>query len=93
MSGVPEAHAKLPPPFTLRVLPSMTVRLLRAKLLKALKLQTDRIRQGADISIWMVMGDNTLTMLDHEQETHDLAWWGIQNDSHLVVIATMPDHN
>lgn len=84
--------AHLPPPYTLRVLPTMSVRLLRPKILKALKLPVDRTRQGTD-SIWMMMGDDTVTKLDLEQETRDLAWWGIQNDSHVVIFASITDQS
>ncbi|KAI5119941.1 hypothetical protein M0805_002130 [Coniferiporia weirii] len=77
--------AQLPPPLTLRVLPTMTVRSFRLKLLKALKLSSASFRQETRLAVWLLMNDNNLTELDLDQETRDLAWWGIQDGSQFIV--------
>lgn len=82
---------QLLPPSALRVLPTMAMRLLRLKLLKFLKLPVDRAHQEGSIEIWIVMDDDGLTKLDLEDESRDLAWWGMQDGSHIVVF-TMKAH-
>ncbi|EJD02198.1 RNI-like protein [Fomitiporia mediterranea MF3/22] len=82
---------QLPPPLTLRVLPTMSIRLLKPKLLKGLRLPLDRTHQASDFTLWLVMEDDWLTKLDIEQESRDLAWWGIEDGSHLVVFTQRSD--
>ncbi|KAL5490033.1 hypothetical protein ACEPAI_4866 [Sanghuangporus weigelae] len=88
--------AQLPPPSPLRVLPTMPVRLLRPRLLKSLNLLPyDRTRrQGPELSIWLVMGDDGLRKIGKlEEDSRDLSWWGIQDGSHIIVCASLTDHD
>ena len=84
--------AELPPPTTVRVLPTMAMRTFRLKLLKALKVAADVTRRG-DVDVYLVMDDDRITKLDMIQETRDLAWWGIQNGSQVVVLAQESHHD
>ena len=84
--------AELPPPTTVRVLPTMEMRSFRLKLLKALKVAADVVLRG-DIDVYLVMDDDRLTKLDMIQERRDLAWWGIQDGSHVVVLAQESHHD
>ncbi|KAL5511371.1 hypothetical protein ACEPAH_4587 [Sanghuangporus vaninii] len=88
--------AQLPPPSTLRVLPTMPVRLLRPRLLKSLNLlPCDRSRrQGPELSVWLVMDDDGLRKIGKlEEKTRDLSWWGIQDGSHILVCTSQTDHD
>lgn len=78
--------AQLPPPTELRVLPTMSLKLLRLKILKALRLPLDRKASNVEnMDTWLIMNDDKLTKLDMDQENHDLSWWGIQSGSEIVV--------
>jgi hypothetical protein len=79
----------LPPPTTVRVLPTMAMRTFRLKLLKALKLVPDVVCQG-DVDVYLVMDDERLTKLDMLQGGRDLSWWGIQHGSRIVVLREPP---
>ncbi|KAL5532876.1 hypothetical protein ACEPAF_4650 [Sanghuangporus sanghuang] len=87
--------AQLPPPSTLRVLPTMPVRLLRPRLLKSLNLfPYDRSRrQGPELSVWLVMDDDGLREIGKLEGSRDLSWWGIQDGSHILVCASQTDHD
>lgn len=89
--------AQLPPPSTLRVLPTMPIRLLRPKLLKSLKLlpSSDRARrQTPELTIWLVMDDDGLRQIgDVDEESRDLSWWGIQDGSDIIVCTTQAGHD
>ena len=77
-----------PPPLTIRVLPTMTLRLLRLKLLKALKIPASSARLerlGNELSAFLVMDDGSLSELDFRQEHREVAWWGVQDGSRIVV--------
>lgn len=75
---------ELSAPITLRVLPTMPIRAFRLKILKALKAPPDTIRRG-ELDVYLVMEDDKLTELDALQDSRDLDWWGIQNDSQVIV--------
>lgn len=78
--------AQLPPPSELRVLPTMSLKLLRLKILKALRIPFDRKPSNHVVfDAWLVMSDDKITKLDMEQEKHDLSWWGLQSGSEIVV--------
>jgi len=79
-------RAQLGPPMTIRVLPSMTMRVFRIKLLKTLKIPP--LAGRIDVPhprAWLVMDESALSELDLEQDSRDLAWWGIQNESEVFV--------
>ncbi|TCD68444.1 hypothetical protein EIP91_010730 [Steccherinum ochraceum] len=66
---------------TLRVLPTMSIRTFRLKLVKALKLKLSRA-QTEEVRLWLVMPDSSLGEI--KGETDDLAWWGIEDGSEMV---------
>lgn len=66
---------------TLRVLPSMSLRTLRLKIVKCMKLPTQSLGH-VSIKLWLKMGDGTLAQLDSSTD-QDLAWWGLENGSDL----------
>jgi hypothetical protein len=68
------------PSIPLRVLPSMTLRAFRNKVVKASKSPT-RI---TTVMLWLKMADGTFALLDKDHEDHDLAWWGFENGSELI---------
>jgi hypothetical protein len=82
---------ELPPPTPLRVLPTMAIRVFKLKLSKVLKLPLDTF-QLDDADVYLVMGDDKLSKLDLREEERDLAWWGIQNGSHVIVLAKRSHH-
>ena len=78
-------------PTTLRVLPTMGMRTFRLKLLKALRAPPDVVRRG-QVDVYLVMEDDKLTKLDTIQDSRDLAWWGVQNGSQVVVFLAKDSH-
>lgn len=76
--------AQLPVPLTVRVLPSMGMRSFRLKLAKALKISASS-GKGSPSGVWLLMGDGFMTELDMGREAADLAWWGIQDGSRVLV--------
>ena len=83
--------AQLAPPSTLRVLPTMPIRLLQPKLLKSLRLPFDRTGKGTKLDIWLVMNDDGLRKIEFEDDNRDIAWCGIEDGSHIIVFASQPD--
>ncbi|KAF4614631.1 hypothetical protein D9613_003182 [Agrocybe pediades] len=75
-----EAAFNAEPETVLRVLPTMTFRVLRLKICKALKLNP---RQVA-ITFWLRMGHGTLSSIDSQYDTRDLDWLGVENGSHII---------
>ncbi|KAF5330813.1 hypothetical protein D9619_005494 [Psilocybe cf. subviscida] len=69
-----------PPEAVLRVLPSMSLRILKLKIHKTLKLNP----RQAKLTFWLYMGNGALTELDNEQDGRDLDWLGIDNDSFII---------
>ena len=67
----------------LRALSTMSVRTLRAKLLKACKVP--RARQ-AGARVWMVLHDGHFVELDEEHAARDLAYWGIEEGTRFVLV-------
>lgn len=63
-----------------RVLPTMALRTLRAKVGKAMK----ENGKTAKIDLWLKMGDNTLVELGRERDKQDLAWLGLEDDSQVL---------
>ncbi|KAF8965202.1 hypothetical protein BDZ97DRAFT_1904102 [Flammula alnicola] len=68
------------PEATLRVLPSMSLRILRLKICKVLKCDARHI----NITFWLRMGHGALAKLDNEHDSRDLDWLGIENDSQII---------
>jgi len=69
----------------------MSMRNFRLKLLKALKTVSEanyRDAQGeqaaSNLSAWLMMNDGSLSEIDFG-DGRDLAWWGLQSDSHIFV--------
>ncbi|KAJ7685581.1 hypothetical protein DFH06DRAFT_1358117 [Mycena polygramma] len=65
---------------TLRVLPTMTLRALRLKICKTLKLSAARTA----ISLWLQMQDGSRTPLESDRDGQDLAWLGIELGSNII---------
>ncbi|KAK7694061.1 hypothetical protein QCA50_003637 [Cerrena zonata] len=77
-------HSELPltEPMTLRVLPTMTMRPFRLKVTKSYKLP--RSAQNS-FKLWLKMPHGALAELPADDDSHDLAWWGIESDSELIL--------
>jgi len=56
------------------------LRLVRLKICKALKCDARRI----DLTLWLRMGQGTLTRLDREDDARDIDWLGIERGSQIV---------
>lgn len=69
-----------PPEAVLRVLPSMTLKILKLKIHKTLKLNPRQNR----LTFWLYMSNGALTELDNEQDGRDLDWLGIDNESLII---------
>ena len=67
---------------TLRVLPSMTMRPFRLKVTKSCKLPKSATQS---FTLWLKMPDGALAELPSQDDSHDLSWWGIENDSELIL--------
>ncbi|KAG1803312.1 hypothetical protein EV424DRAFT_1331038 [Suillus variegatus] len=67
---------------SLRVLSTMKLGLFRLRLVKALG-AGKKPRNRHDIYVWLRMGDDTLALLQNDDQ--ELGWWGIENNSHIVV--------
>lgn len=59
----------------------MKLGLFRLRAMKALGRKYTRNR--GDIYIWLRMGDDTLALLQNDDQ--ELGWWGIENNSDIVV--------
>jgi len=68
------------PEAILRVLPTMSLRILRIKICKLLKLDARQM----DLTIWLRMGQGTLVKLDREHDARDIDWLGIERGSKIV---------
>jgi len=76
--GAVDASPVLP----LRVLPTMSLRIFRLKVSKALKLPKSR----NTIALWIKMNDGTYARLDEEdRDNQDLLWWGIEDQSDVFM--------
>jgi hypothetical protein len=69
-----------PPEAVLRVLPSMSLKILKLKIHKTLKVKS---RQNK-LTFWLHMGNGALTELNNDQDGRDLDWLGIDNDSLII---------
>jgi hypothetical protein len=74
--GSPENSLVVP----LRVLPSMSLRVLRIKILKTLGMP-----RNAFIDLWLKMTDGNYVQIPSEHDAQDLSWWGIENGSDVFV--------
>ena len=72
---------------TLKALPSMSMRTFRMKLAKAFKI-TKAEQPG--LRIWLKMPDGAFSELEHVDDTHDLAWWGIEHGSEILLTTSVP---
>jgi hypothetical protein len=68
------------PEAVLRVLPTMSLRILRIKICKLLKHNARHM----DLTIWLRIGQGTLVKLDKEDDARDLDWLGIERGSEIV---------
>ena len=64
---------------TLRVLPTMTVRIFKMKVSKSFKIS----RHQTSIKLWLKMQDGTFAAMDNDE--HDLDWWGLDHSSEIYV--------
>ncbi|CCM04714.1 uncharacterized protein FIBRA_06901 [Fibroporia radiculosa] len=69
------------PSTRLRVLPTMSVRAFRMKLIKSCKIPR---AQQASLRMWLKMPNDNLVEIDGD-DGHELDWWGLEGDSHLFV--------
>ncbi|KAJ7161512.1 hypothetical protein C8R43DRAFT_1063744 [Mycena crocata] len=65
---------------TLRVLPTMTLRALRLKVCKTMKLSAS----STAIVLWLCMQDSTCAPLEIDRDLQDLAWLGIDSGSNII---------
>lgn len=65
---------------SLRVLPTMSLRNLRLKICKTLKYDV----RNSYIDCWLEMPDGSLVTLDHENDSRDLGWLGIETGSQII---------
>jgi hypothetical protein len=78
----PELEQGLISSVSLRVLSTMKFGLFRLKVIKALVAGKNRRNRDAAY-LWLRMRDDTLAPLQNDDQ--ELAWWGIENGSHIVV--------
>lgn len=67
----------------MRVLSTMSVRTLRLKLTKALKIP--KVQHGA-VRLWMIMPNGRFVELGEEFFGRDLAYWGVEDDTQFVLV-------
>ncbi|KAG2146862.1 uncharacterized protein EDB93DRAFT_1147758 [Suillus bovinus] len=79
---IPEMEGGLIVSTSLRVLSTMKLGLFRLRLMKALGARKNP-RNRDNICVWLRMGDDTLALLGNDDQ--ELGWWGIENNSHIVV--------
>jgi hypothetical protein len=65
----------------LRVLPSMPLRTLRARIAKAFHYNP----RNVTVHIWMQMRDGQLAELGEERDKHELDWIGLDEEATVVV--------
>lgn len=68
---------------TLRVLSTMTVRTLRLKLIKSLKVPKTK---HSTVKLWIVLPNGHFVELDEEYAGRDLGYWGVDNGTQLVLV-------
>ncbi|KAG2157517.1 hypothetical protein DEU56DRAFT_875647 [Suillus clintonianus] len=78
----PEMEGGLITPASLRVLSTMKLGLFRLRLMKTLGVGNNP-RNRDNTYVWLRMGDDTLALLQNDDQ--ELGWWGIENDSQIVV--------
>lgn len=69
----------------LRVLSTMSVRPLRLKAIKSLKIPK---AQQSSMRLWMVMQDGHFVVIDEEYAGRDLSWWGVEEGTIFVLAAS-----
>jgi tubulin-specific chaperone E len=70
-----------PPPTTLKILRTMSLRTFRMKILKTFKAP-----RGAKARLWLSMADNSLAEVDVGQDdTGDLTWWGLEDGAQVFL--------
>ncbi|EIW60185.1 uncharacterized protein TRAVEDRAFT_164763 [Trametes versicolor FP-101664 SS1] len=69
----------------LRVLSTMSVRPLRLKAIKSLKIPK---AQQSSMRLWMVMPDGHFVVIDEEYAGRDLSWWGVEEGTIFVLAAS-----
>jgi hypothetical protein len=74
------------PEAILRVLPTMSLRILRFKICKLLKHDA----RHTNLTIWL-RGQGTLVKLDREHDARDIDWLGIEKGSKIVY--RVQEHN
>lgn len=67
------------PEAILRMLPTMSLRILRLKICKLLKHDA----RHTDLTIWL-QGQGALMKLDREHDARDIDWLGIERESKIV---------
>ncbi|OCH92105.1 RNI-like protein [Obba rivulosa] len=69
---------------SLQVLPSMSGRAFRAKVAKTFKIA--RAQQG-QMRLWLRMPDGNLVEMESTDDMRDLAWWGVDDGSDILLYA------
>ncbi|KAL4248489.1 hypothetical protein ABKN59_007766 [Abortiporus biennis] len=83
-------HSPLPPPINLSVLPTMTTRSFRLKLIKSLKISK---KEQSMFSISLKMPDGNLQEIcgiGDSSDSFDLDWWGLEDGSDIVICIQEP---
>ena len=68
---------------TLRVLSTMSIRTMRLKLIKTLKIPK---AQHAAVRLWMILPNGHFVELTEEYFGRDLAYWGVDEDTQFVMV-------
>jgi hypothetical protein len=80
-----EANADAVP---LRILQSMPLKLLRAKVLKTLKTSGTMSKATKSIKLHLKMADDRMLELESEKDAQEVDWLGVDEGSHLYYSCT-----
>lgn len=69
---------------SVKVLPSMSTRTFRLKLVKTFKL--GKVEQTA-VRLWLKLPDGSYRELDFADDGRDLDWWGLEKGNDLFLLA------
>ncbi|KAI0957748.1 hypothetical protein AcW1_006039 [Taiwanofungus camphoratus] len=69
-------------PVPLRVLPTMSIRTFRAKVTKSFKISKP---DQTAVRLWLQLPDGHVAEMDRDNEARDLAWWGLEDGSNMIL--------
>jgi hypothetical protein len=74
------------PPLHLRVLRTMTLKMLRAKVLKALKTAGSVPKSTKTLDVSIKMSDDQLLLLETSKDSQEIDWLGVDENAHLYIV-------